>query len=202
MADKGSRPASREDRRARIEQTALELFRDRGFDRVTVEDVCAAAAVAPATFYRHFGTKDEVVFAYLDDFTAALGRAVDIGAPAPGRARLPVVVMEFAAFLESQQDVLALRDQIVVGHARLLQRTLSIQRDLEAVLAAGLARLHGASAPTARDLLDAGVGMLVLRLSVRSWRAEGRSSLLATTRETFLRLRTLCTDLDLPGGVG
>src|SRR3712207_7644572 len=55
---------SREQRRARIEAAALELFRSRGFDHVTVEDVCAEAGVGPATFYRHFGTKEGVVFAY------------------------------------------------------------------------------------------------------------------------------------------
>ena len=137
-----SRPAagSREQRRARIEETALELFRTRGFDHVTVEDVCAEAGVAPATFYRHFGTKEEVVFAYQADFTAALGRALDAGARVPEAERLPVVLGEFAAFLESQQEVLALREQIVLGHPRLMQRTLTVQRDTEGALAAGLAR--------------------------------------------------------------
>src|SRR3712207_1854819 len=188
MAGEGSRAGSRAHRRARIEQAALELFRARGFDLVTVEDVSVSAHVAPATFYRHFGSKEEVVFAYREDFTAALGRAIDAGAGATQEARLRVIVMEFAAFLESQSELLALRDQIVVGHPRLMQRTLSIQRDLEAVLTAGLARLHGAAQPTAADLLEAGIGMLVLRLAVRSWRAEDRSSLLAVTRETFVRL--------------
>src|SRR4051794_3070173 len=41
--------------RERIEQTALRLFRDRGFDKVTIEEICRAASVAPATFYRQFG---------------------------------------------------------------------------------------------------------------------------------------------------
>ena len=75
---------SREQRRARIEKTALELFRTRGFDNVTVEDVCAEAGVAPATFYRHFGTKEEVVFAYREEFAAALDR----GDPVPAALRL------------------------------------------------------------------------------------------------------------------
>ena len=190
---------SREQRRARIEHTALELFRARGFDHVTVEDVCAAAVVAPATFYRHFGTKEEVVFAYREDFASALVRAVDAAAEVPDEARLGVVVLGFAEFLESQQDVLALRDQIVVGNARLLQRTLALQRELEGVLASGLAGLRGATVPSDADLLAAGLGMLVLRLAVRSWRAGGSSSLLAATRETFARLRALSASLEPPG---
>src|SRR3954467_9567977 len=124
MAANGAQPASREDRRARIEQVALDLFRTRGFDLVTVEDVCAKAGVAPATFYRHFGTKEEVVFAYWDGFLVALRRAVDAASQVPEPARLRMILEEFAPFLESQQDLLALRDQIVLGHPRLMQRTV------------------------------------------------------------------------------
>ncbi len=198
MATTGSRAGSRERRRARIEQTALELFRDHGFDLVTVEDVCAAATVAPATFYRYFGTKEEVVFAYRDDFRAAMDRAIRAGTGVAENVRLPYMIEEFAAFLESQQDMLALRDQIVVGHPRLMQRTLWVQREIEGVLAAGLAQARGSSEPSAADLLEAGVGMLVLRLAVRSWRAEGGGSLLAATHAAFVGLRTLCADAHLP----
>lgn len=198
MAATGSRGGSREQRRARIEQTALELFREQGFDPVTVEEVCAAAAVAPATFYRHFGSKEEVVFAYQQDFRTAMERAVVVGARAVGNARLPLMIEEFATFLETQQDVLALRDQIVVGHPRLMQRTLWVQREIEGVLAGGLAQARGSPQPTAADLLEAGLGMLVLRLAVRSWRSEGSGSLLGATRATFDALRSRCADLEPP----
>ena len=158
MAATGSRAGSREHRRARIEQTALELFREHGFDLVTVEDVCAAAAVAPATFYRYFGTKEEVVFAYRDDFRAAMDRAIEAGARVAENARLPVVLEEFAAFLESQQDLLALRDQIVVGHPRLMQRTLWVQREIEGVLAAGLAQVRDSPQPSTAPARRESVG--------------------------------------------
>ena len=190
---------SREQRRARIEKTALELFRARGFDNVTVEDVCAEAGVAPATFYRHFGTKEEVVFAYREDFTAALGRALDVAAHVPDAERLPVVLGEFAAFLESQQDVLALRDQIVLGHPRLMQRTLTVQRDVEGALAAGLAQLRGSPTPDPAVLLEAGAGLLVLRVALRSWRAQGGGSLLTATQQTLVRLREVIAGLAIGG---
>jgi AcrR family transcriptional regulator len=190
---------SREQRRARIEKTALELFRTRGFDNVTVEDVCAEAGVAPATFYRHFGTKEEVVFAYREDFAAALGRALDAAAHVPDAERLPVVLGEFAAFLESQQDLLALRDQIVLGHPRLMQRTLTVQRDIEGALAVGLARLRGSSTPDPAALLEAGAGLLVLRVALRSWRTQGGGSLLTATQQTLVRLREVVAGLVLGG---
>jgi AcrR family transcriptional regulator len=178
----------KEQRRARIEQTALKLFRARGFDHVTVEDVCHEARVAPATFYRYFGSKEEVVFSYSDDFTQALRSALDSTAQLPEQERLTAVLSRFAEFLESRQEAIALRDPIVLGHPRLMQRTLGVQRDLEGVLAVGLAQHRGQSEPDAMVLLEAGIGMLVLRIAVRTWRAGGASSLIEATRETLTAL--------------
>jgi AcrR family transcriptional regulator len=186
------RARSRARSHARIERTALELFRASGFDQVTVEDVCAAARVAPATFYRHFGSKDEVVFAYRDDFTAVLREAVEKAADLPERERLPAILCDFAGFLEGQRELLAVRDEIVVGHPRLLQRTLAVQRDFEAVLAEGMASQRGLSAPDSAALLEAGVGMVVLRVALRMWRAEGGGgSLLEATRRGLAELTAL-----------
>jgi AcrR family transcriptional regulator len=164
-----------------------------------VEDVCAEAGVAPATFYRHFGTKEEVVFAYRDEFTTALREALDAGAQVAEEERLPVVLGEFAAFLESQRDLLALRDQIVLGHPRLMQGTLAVQRDVEGALAAGLAQLRGLPAPDAETLLEAGIGILVLRVALRSWRAGGGGSLLTATQQTLVRLRGVVAGLAVGG---
>ena len=195
MAPRAPGDGPREQRRARIEQTALELFRARGFDHVTVEDVCAAAGVAPATFYRYFGTKEEVVFSYRDGFSAALAEALEADAAVPTEQRLPRVLRRFARFLEDNQEVVALRDPIILGHARLMQRTLSVQRELEGDLAAGLARHRGLPDPDPAVLLEAGVGMLVLRVAVRTWRARGGGSLVALTEETLAALGALAARL-------
>jgi AcrR family transcriptional regulator len=185
----------KERRRARLEQTALELFRARGFDHVTVEDICAEAAVAPATFYRYFGSKEEVVFAYTDDFTEGLRAALDATTSSPGPERLAAVLARFAAFLEARQDAIGLRDPIVLGHPRLMQRTLAVQRELEAVLAAGLAQHRGQDEPDAAVLLEAGVGMLVLRVAVRTWRAGGGGSLIEATRQALSAFERLASTM-------
>lgn len=54
----------REATRRRLQTTALELFIERGFDEVTVEEIAAGAGVSHMTFYRNFPTKEAVV---LDD---------------------------------------------------------------------------------------------------------------------------------------
>lgn len=46
---------------------AYELFSTRGIRDVGVEELIASAAVAKATFYRHFPSKDDLVLAFLAD---------------------------------------------------------------------------------------------------------------------------------------
>jgi len=70
------RPRSRrEARKARtrreIYRAALDLFGRRGFDGVTVEEICAAAGVARGTFFAHFPTKASLLFEFDRAMTAA-----------------------------------------------------------------------------------------------------------------------------------
>ena len=70
--------------RQRIIQAAQELFLERGFDAVSVGDIAERAEVGRTTFFRHFGDKQEVVFANeqeLLDTIAAAGQANDAAAP-------------------------------------------------------------------------------------------------------------------------
>lgn len=57
-------PGKRERTRARILARAMDLFERDGFDGTTVARIAAAAGVTEMTFFRHFGTKEQLV---LDD---------------------------------------------------------------------------------------------------------------------------------------
>jgi AcrR family transcriptional regulator len=184
------RDLKRQQTRERLERTALRLFAEHGFDNVTVEDVCREAQVGPATFYRHFGAKEEVVFAYEAGFEAALRAAVAAAREHAARHdQLLAILDSFGRYLESQQSSLSLRDSIVLGHEGLLRRTVAVQREVEARLAAGLADLRGLPEPDDAILAEAAVGLVVLRVAMRSWRAGHSDSLSAATHRAYVEVR-------------
>ncbi len=44
-----------------ITAAAIKLFRERGFDRVSVNDICQEAGIARSSFYRAFSNKKEII---------------------------------------------------------------------------------------------------------------------------------------------
>jgi AcrR family transcriptional regulator len=69
----------RERRRLRamrtIQERALDLFDERGFDAVTIEQIAAAAEVSPSSVYRWFGTKEGLIVA--DEFDGMGSDAIE-----------------------------------------------------------------------------------------------------------------------------
>jgi AcrR family transcriptional regulator len=81
MSEPSERPAGLRERkkartRAAIREHALRLFREQGYYATTIEQIADAADVSPATFFRYFPTKEDVVLQ--DDFDViSLGALAD-----------------------------------------------------------------------------------------------------------------------------
>lgn len=50
--------------KARILNSALDLFREKGFDETTMRDIAASAGVATGATYYYFGSKDDLAMAF------------------------------------------------------------------------------------------------------------------------------------------
>jgi AcrR family transcriptional regulator len=123
------RPGLRERKKARtraaIQEHALRLFREQGYDATTVEQIAEAAEVSPSTFFRYFPTKEDVVaYDALDPVVMAAWRAqpLDVG---PIRAFRNAMVQVFQAMTSDQLEELLSRGRLLFSVPELRQAAVN-----------------------------------------------------------------------------
>ena len=87
--------------RAELERVGFELFDERGFDTVTVEDIASAAGIGRRTFFRYYASKNALVWgdfegqlAHLRELLAAIPDSV------PTMQALRTAIVEFNRYDE------------------------------------------------------------------------------------------------------
>jgi AcrR family transcriptional regulator len=77
----GLRERKRAQARAATIDVALDLFAERGYENVTVADICAAAQIAPRSFFRYLPTKEDLLAEPSREMSGRMEQAI---ATAPG----------------------------------------------------------------------------------------------------------------------
>jgi AcrR family transcriptional regulator len=111
-------PAERADaarNRRAVLDAAAQLFRERGAESVTMDEVATAAGVGKGTLFRRFGDKAGLAMAVLDDRERELQEAILSGPPplGPGaspRQRLVAFTGAYLDFLLSNLDVVRMSE--------------------------------------------------------------------------------------------
>ncbi len=70
----GWRERKKQKTRRALADAATRLFADRGYEETTIADLATAAEIAPRTFFSYFTSKEDVLFADVDDRIATLSR--------------------------------------------------------------------------------------------------------------------------------
>jgi AcrR family transcriptional regulator len=182
-------PRSGEDARRRLQQAALELYLERGYDATTTAQIAERAGVTERTFFRHFADKREVLF----DGEAALRTAlVTAITQAPeDLAPLPVLLAAFSAvipILEDNRAVAEARSPVIASTPALRERALAKTEALNHAVAAAL-RERGL--PESQALLAAQIGMAAFGHAAREWRTSPSHDLRALLARSFDDIRTL-----------
>ncbi|MCF6378557.1 TetR/AcrR family transcriptional regulator [Nocardioides KLBMP 9356] len=154
--------------RERLQQSALDLFLEHGFERTTVAEIAARADLTERTFYRHFADKREVLF---DGQDRLLHAFVDAVAAAPVEAS-PRELAEAAVvgsrdfFTEERRPWSRRRHQAISSEDGLRERESLKMGSLAAAVAQAL-RERGVEDPLAELAADAAIS--VFRVSFVQW---------------------------------
>jgi AcrR family transcriptional regulator len=71
------------DTRFRIQEVALELFTEHGYEATSLREIAERLGVTKAALYYHFKTKDDIVVSFMEDRVAALEEIVAWGQSQP-----------------------------------------------------------------------------------------------------------------------
>jgi AcrR family transcriptional regulator len=151
----------------RLQQAALELFDERGFEQTTVEEIAQRAGLTKRTFFRHFSDKREVLFGGGEELREAFVSAI---AGAPGSAApLDAVAASLeaaGAVLQDRRPFARRRQRVIAANAELQERELVKLASIAAALADAL-RARGVQEPAAS--LTAEAGIAVFRIAFERW---------------------------------
>ncbi|KWX67233.1 TetR family transcriptional regulator [Mycobacterium sp. NAZ190054] len=176
--------------RERLEEAALELYDQHGFDRTTVDDIATRAGLTERTFFRHFADKREVLFSGQHALIELVSDTVlaheDTEHPLETVASALEVV---AHVVNGRGDRARQRQAIIDANQSLRERELVKLAALADALAESLHRRE-VEASVAR--LSAEVGLAVFRVAFQRWiESRGGTSLVTFTGDAFAELRSV-----------
>ena len=179
------------DSRGRLQEAALALFAERGYDQTTAAEIAARAGLTERTFFRHFADKREVLFGGSDLLKERVVAAV-AGAPAsagPLDAVASGLDAAAATVGESRRDLSLQRLAVIAATPELRERELAKAADSAAAVAAVL-RDRGTTEPQAT--VAAETAMVVFRIALEQWATgEDDRDLAVIVRASLAGLREL-----------
>src|SRR3984957_14586443 len=176
--------------RGRLEQAALELYSERGFEQTTVAEIATRAGLTERTFFRHFADKREVLFAgagpLQELLVSTLASTPDFATPIDAVA----AALEVAgAQLQERRQYSRKRQSVISANAELQERELIKLASLASALADAL-RQRGVKDPAAS--LTAEAGIAVFKVSFERWVNESsQRDLPQLIRESLDELKAL-----------
>ena len=179
------------DSRGRLEEAALALYAERGFEQTTVAEIAARAGLTERTYFRHFADKREVLFWGAGELQERIVSAV---ADAPATAApldVLATALETAAgtIFRGRRDHSRQRQAVVAAHTGLQERELIKLATLAAAVADALHQ-RGTSEPTAT--LAAETGITVFKVAFGRWLSDDNQHELALhIHELFAELKAV-----------
>lgn len=161
--------------RERLQEAALCLFRDQGFEATTATQIAIEAGVTERTFFRYFVDKREVLFDGEERVRKGLLSAItDAPTDLSSLATLFAAFHAFRPQLEDRRDYAVPRQQIIDVTPALQERELTKVAALSAALAEALERR---GVPPLEAMLASRTGMMAFAQATADWLMDDRIGL-------------------------
>jgi AcrR family transcriptional regulator len=157
----------------RISQAALDLFDERGFDNVTIEEIADAAEVSPSSVYRYFGTKEQVVLR--DEFQPQFFDVLvsEFASHPPVKAMRRAIAQIMSDFFASDDELAQRRTRYSLEEPRLRARWAQQADELAQTVADALARATARRPDELEVQVIASSLVWALIAAIRDWHAAG-----------------------------
>ncbi|MCV7290012.1 TetR family transcriptional regulator [Mycolicibacterium wolinskyi] len=183
------RAAKKAATRQSIQDHALRLFAEKGYDATTVEDIAAAAGVSHMTFFRYFPRKEEVVeYDEYDPLIEDLIAARPADEP-PLTAIHRAIRAGLQAILPTDHGALLQRTRLIMANPTLRARNTLAQDETRDLFARALARRAGLQAPDLRCVVQASAALATAAPAITAWAGADGQDLVALIDEAFAALR-------------
>jgi AcrR family transcriptional regulator len=178
------------DARGRLEQAALELYRERGFDQITVTEIAERAGLTERTFYRYFADKREMLFWGQDRLRELYARTIAAAPESAAPLEMVAAALEAAVpVFHERREIARERQSVIVAHPELQERELLKRATLATAMADALRR-RGVPDPAAS--LAAEVGSIAFSAAFTRWvSAPGEPDLTQLIREAFEEIKII-----------
>ena len=176
--------------RGRLEQAAMDLYVERGFEQTTVAEIASRAGLTERTFFRYFSDKREVLFWGAASLQEILVNTITDapGGTSPIAAVAAAIEVAGTLFQEGRERSRA-RQAVIEANPELKERELIKLAALAAAMAEAL-RGRGVRDPVASLAAEAGIA--VLKISFDEWVAiSGDDDLPQRMRAAFSELRAV-----------
>jgi len=168
-----------------IQEHALRLFIEKGYDTTTVEEIAAAAGVSHMTFFRYFPRKEEVVeYDEYDPLLEELVAARPVEEP-PLTALHRALRAGLEHILATDREELLIRTRLVLRNPALRSRNLLAQDATRDLLARALARRAGLPEPDLAATVQASAALGAIGPAAMAWAESDDADFVALIDEAF-----------------
>jgi AcrR family transcriptional regulator len=173
MTSPGLRERKKQKTRWAIQEHALRLIAEQGYEATTVDQIAAAAEISPSTFFRYFPTKEDLIIE--DEYDALMLHGLstlDSSVP-PMDAVRQIICTALAAMTEHERDKILERSKLILSVPALRSRSLENFTKTVDLLAGVMARRTGLAADSVEILTFAGAVIGALTSVIFSWVTSG-----------------------------